>query len=153
MDLSGNNLGSSKLLETIVIYRLNTEDFSNFFLFDLDLDFFRPFRGFSFKVCTVSYSHVICTNRFAIKYHIGLSLFGRWGRLGKIGFILVKNGILQGLKLVSTYAIENFIEISRIEFSRNQVKNLLLLDLYTFRFDQKELVRSEPYRRKKKTQS
>ena len=30
MDLSDNNLGSSKLLETIVIYRLNTEDFSNF---------------------------------------------------------------------------------------------------------------------------
>ena len=65
---------------------------------------------------------MICTIRFAIKYHVGLSLFGRWGRLGKIGFILTKNGILQGLKLVGTYAIKNFIEISRIEFSRNQVK-------------------------------
>ena len=33
MDLSDNNLGSSKLLETKVIYKLNSKDFSNFFLF------------------------------------------------------------------------------------------------------------------------
>ena len=122
MDLSDNNLGSSKLLETKVICRLNSEDFSNFFLFRYyflnhslertylivpknvkifsNIDgyswFFRPFRGFSFKICTVSYSHVICTIRFAIKYHVVLSLLGRWGRLGKIGFILIKNGIFGG---------------------------------------------------------
>ena len=33
MDLTDKNLGSSKLLEIKIIYRLNSEDFSNFFLF------------------------------------------------------------------------------------------------------------------------
>ena len=37
--------------------------------------------------CTVSYGHVIHIIRFAIKFHVGLYIYGHWERLGENGFI------------------------------------------------------------------
>ena len=48
-------------------------------------DFFEVFR--IKLLSTVTHKDVICIVRVAIKFHIGLSMSGRWLRLGKNGFI------------------------------------------------------------------
>ena len=111
-----SSLGSLGILtnhhsRTLHMVRLNSEDFSKFFLC-LDIifltytferthlivpknveifriflnihDFFEVFRSKVF--CTVSYSHVLGTIRFTIKFHVRLLLSGRWETLREIGF-------------------------------------------------------------------
>jgi len=77
--------------------------FSKFFRIFLNIhDFFELFKVFRIKLLsTARHKHVICIIRFAIKFHVGLFLSGRWARLGKNGFIrkTIKNWILRGLKL------------------------------------------------------
>ena len=102
-------------LPTSFIFRLNSEDFSKFFL-SLDILFltssyerthekvqknaknfsdyswifmiFRFLEVFRTKLfCTVRYSHVLTIIRFPVKFHIGLYLSDHGGRWGKNGFI------------------------------------------------------------------
>ena len=80
-------------------FQKNVEFFRIFLNFH---DFFRFFRSFSYNFfCTVRYSHVLIIIRFAVKFHIGLSMSGHGGRLGKIVLYQKpsKNVILRGLKL------------------------------------------------------
>ena len=54
-------------------------------MFMIFFNFFEVFRVKLF--CAARCSHVVCTIRFAIKFHIGQYISGRWARLGKNGFI------------------------------------------------------------------
>ena len=51
-------------------------------------DFFDFFEVFRIKLLNpIEPSHVLSTIRFSIKFHVGLSMYGRWAWLGKNGFI------------------------------------------------------------------
>ena len=108
-------MDKKRVWEMKSIFRLNSEDFSKFFL-SLDILFltssyerthekvqknaknfsdyswifmiFRFLEVFRTKLfCTVRYSHVLTIIRFPVKFHIGLYLSDHGGRRGKNGFI------------------------------------------------------------------